>query len=128
MNYRKADDVIVMSGNTSPGNTIHDVLQRAFARAAELAVKDGATNPLEFFLIDAQSRRLLKMTMVVDQLGWKGRTKGGDVESRCGIALPWFVIVAHRGRQIGTVRIDLDPRPEPMSDRSVIGAKLKAVM
>jgi len=47
----KADDVIVVREVTASGDSLGDSLQSAFHRAAELAVSNGATSPLELCLI-----------------------------------------------------------------------------
>lgn len=125
MRRREAEDVIVVRDVTSPVNSLGDALRRAFDRAAELAVRNGATSPLELCLIDANARCLLKMTMTVDDLGWSGQAESGALQSRDGISLPWFVFVRHRGRRSGVVRIDLDAQPTPVKASSA--APLTAV-
>ena len=90
-------------------DTLTEALRGAFDRAGVLAAEQGATFPLAIRLVDANLRCLLRMEIRVAEYGLIGRTEDGDLESRGGVPLPWFLIASDGTGWEVSVRLELDP-------------------
>jgi len=108
------DDVIIISNAEVSQDNLSSALKRAFDRASELATRHNLVGPLRLTLSDADTRRLLTMTMSYVESRWTGRTEPGDLDARGGIAFPWLLALEDgSGREL-RIRLELDPQSRPM--------------
>ena len=108
LDLAKLDGVVLVPETELDEITPIDVLQHAFALVGKLAAEDQGRSPLTIRLVDADDRCLVIITMTFQQGRWKGQIEDGEIESREGIAFPWFLVLEGSTGRARRIRVELD--------------------
>jgi len=101
------DAVLIPEAAGLSERTPIDVLRRAVAFLGKVATEDQGKSPLTVRLVDADDRCLVVITMTFHQGRWKGQIENGEIESRSGIAFPWFLVLEGSTGRARRIRMDL---------------------
>jgi hypothetical protein len=113
LDFANLDDVVLVPEAGLSEITPMDVLQRAVALLGRLTAEDRGKSPLTVRLVDADDRCLVLITMTFQQGRWNGQIESGEIESREGIAFPWFLILEGSTGRPRRIRMDLGSEARP---------------
>ena len=114
LDFANLDDVVLVPEAGVNETTPIDVLRRAVALLGKLAAEDRSKSPLTVRLVDADDRCLVIITMTFQQGRWKGQIENGEIESRGGIAFPWFLVLEGSTGRARRIRMDVDSQSRPV--------------
>lgn len=113
LNFANLDDVVLVPEAGLGEITPIDMLHHAVALLGKLAAEDQGRSPLTVRLVDADDRCLVTINMTFQQGRWKGQVESGEIESRGGIAFPWFLILEGSNGRPRRIRMGLDSQARP---------------